>query len=161
MGSCILATMVWVRRDAKYCKFCRTKFVLLQHISIEFRLMMYFFFCSLKLYGQNVIEVAVKSYWELFRSEIINPFYLFQIFSITLWCLDEYYYYSGCVFFLSGVSIFSSLYETRKVSSKFLLSSPNLLNFFLFSLIPAKPNIAYAHRKSEIGSHTNHSAIGG
>lgn len=63
-----------------------------------------------------MIEVAVKSYWELFRSEIINPFYLFQIFSITLWCLDEYYYYAGCVFFLSGVSIFSSLYETRKVS---------------------------------------------
>lgn len=72
------------------------------------------------MYGQNTIEIAVKSYWELFRSEILNPFYLFQIFSITLWCLDEYWYYASCVFILSAVSIFTSLYETRKVSKQLL-----------------------------------------
>lgn len=71
----------------------------------------------LQLYGSNIIEIAVKSYWELFRSEILNPFYLFQIFSITLWCLDDYYYYAGCVFVLSAISIFASLHETRAVST--------------------------------------------
>lgn len=69
----------------------------------------------LQFYGKNAIEIAIKSYWELFRSEVINPFYLFQLFSITLWCLDDYYYYAGCVFLLSSISIAVSLYETRSV----------------------------------------------
>ncbi|XP_031641127.1 probable cation-transporting ATPase 13A3 [Contarinia nasturtii] len=69
-----------------------------------------------QLYGRNTIEIAVKSYWELFHTEILNPFYLFQIFSVTLWCFDDYYYYAGCVFLLSGISIFCSLYETRAQS---------------------------------------------
>lgn len=70
----------------------------------------------MKLYGRNTIEIAVKSYWELFRTEILNPFYLFQIFSVTLWCFDDYYYYAGCVFLLSAISIYCSLRETRAVN---------------------------------------------
>lgn len=97
-----------------------SKLELEYHIAIDSE---FFFLCRrrLQLYGQNTIEIAVKTYWELFCSEILNPFYLFQIFSITLWCLDEYWYYASCVFFLSAVSIFTSLYETRKVS-KFVIS---------------------------------------
>lgn len=72
-------------------------------------------FSRMQLYGKNTIEIAVKSYWELFRTEVLNPFYLFQIFSVTLWCFDDYYYYAGCVFFLSAVSICCSLCETRTV----------------------------------------------
>lgn len=70
----------------------------------------------MELYGLNSIHVEVKSYWELFRTEIVNPFYLFQIFSVTLWCFDDYYYYASCVLFLTAVSIFCSLRETRDVS---------------------------------------------
>lgn len=70
----------------------------------------------MQLYGQNVIEIAIKSYWELFRTEILNPFYIFQIFSVLLWGFDDYYYYAGCVFLLSAISIYCSLRETRAVS---------------------------------------------
>lgn len=70
---------------------------------------------ALKLYGFNAITIDVKSYFKLLIDEVFNPFYLFQIFSITLWSVDQYYIYAGCILFLSIVSIVTSLYETKKV----------------------------------------------
>lgn len=40
---------------------------------------------------------------------------MFQVFSITLWMIDEYYYYALCIFVISIISISVSLYETRRV----------------------------------------------
>ncbi|ESO89930.1 hypothetical protein LOTGIDRAFT_218380 [Lottia gigantea] len=71
---------------------------------------------QLDIHGPNVIDIKVKSYWRLFIEEVLNPFYIFQIASIILWAIDEYYYYAGCIFFISLVSISISLYETRKQS---------------------------------------------
>lgn len=62
------------------------------------------------------MEVEVKSYWTLFVDEVFNPFYLFQVFSIILWSLDEYYQYASCVFLLSTVSCMLALYQTKQVS---------------------------------------------
>ncbi|XP_039611384.1 cation-transporting ATPase 13A2 isoform X1 [Polypterus senegalus] len=69
-----------------------------------------------KIYGQNLIDVPVKSYFSLLIDEVLNPFYLFQIFSIILWMCDNYYYYAVCIFIISVISIGISLYETRKQS---------------------------------------------
>lgn len=69
-----------------------------------------------ELYGPNHMEVEVKSYWKLFVSEVFNPFYLFQGFSIGLWSADEYYYYAACVLFLTAVSVIASLVQTKKQS---------------------------------------------
>ena len=67
-----------------------------------------------KIYGPNVIDVPVKSYLQLFIEEVLNPFYVFQIFSIVIWILVNYYYYAGAVLIISVVSIALSLYQTRK-----------------------------------------------
>ncbi|XP_061456915.1 polyamine-transporting ATPase 13A2 isoform X2 [Rhineura floridana] len=69
-----------------------------------------------KIYGRNLIDVPVKSYFRLLKDEVLNPFYVFQIFSIILWSCDNYYYYAACIFVISTVSIGISLYETRKQS---------------------------------------------
>lgn len=69
----------------------------------------------IKLYGTNSVEVEVKSYWTLFVNEVFNPFYLFQVFSIILWSLDEYYQYASCVFILSTASCMLALYQTKQV----------------------------------------------
>nr|XP_045614575.1 polyamine-transporting ATPase 13A3-like isoform X4 [Procambarus clarkii] len=69
-----------------------------------------------KLYGLNVISVEVKSYGYLLVTEILNPFYVFQIASITLWSFDNYYLYATCIFLVSCLSVFLSLLETRKQS---------------------------------------------
>lgn len=73
---------------------------------------------SMKLYGYNSVEVEVKNYWTLFVNEVFNPFYLFQIFSIILWSLDEYYQYATCVFLLSATSCMMALYQTKQVNTK-------------------------------------------
>ncbi|KAM8796346.1 polyamine-transporting ATPase 13A2 [Eudromia elegans] len=70
-----------------------------------------------KIYGPNVIEVPVKSYARLLVEEVLNPFYIFQAFSIVLWVCDAYYYYAACIFLISTTSLGLSLYETRKQSA--------------------------------------------
>ncbi|XP_047235838.1 polyamine-transporting ATPase 13A2-like isoform X1 [Girardinichthys multiradiatus] len=68
------------------------------------------------IFGANLIDVPVKSYMRLLLEEVLNPFYIFQVFSITLWSIDGYYFYALCIFIISVISIGISLYETRKQS---------------------------------------------
>uniref|UniRef100_A0A8B9MSC4 ATPase cation transporting 13A2 n=1 Tax=Accipiter nisus TaxID=211598 RepID=A0A8B9MSC4_9AVES len=49
--------------------------------------------------------------------QVLNPFYIFQVFSIVLWVCDAYYYYAACIFLISTISLGLSLYETRKQSA--------------------------------------------
>ena len=63
---------------------------------------------------------------------MLTPFYIFQIASIILWLFDEYYYYAGCIFLVSGLSIGVSLYETKKVSECCMGATTTI--FFLWTL---------------------------
>lgn len=68
------------------------------------------------IYGQNEIDVPVKSYGQLLIEEILNPFYIFQLFSVVLWFCEQYYYYAVCIIIISFISVGVSLYETKKQS---------------------------------------------
>uniref|UniRef100_A0A670ZUH8 Polyamine-transporting ATPase 13A3 n=1 Tax=Pseudonaja textilis TaxID=8673 RepID=A0A670ZUH8_PSETE len=65
-------------------------------------------------YGLNEIAVKVPSIFKLLIKEVLNPFYIFQLFSVILWCTDEYYYYAIAIVIMSLISIASSLYNIRK-----------------------------------------------
>lgn len=67
-----------------------------------------------------MITINVKSYWRMLIEEVFNPFYIFQVFSVILWSLDDYFYYAGCIVFLTTVSVVTSLFQTRKVSLCFV-----------------------------------------
>uniref|UniRef100_A0AAQ4NNH6 ATPase cation transporting 13A2 n=1 Tax=Gasterosteus aculeatus aculeatus TaxID=481459 RepID=A0AAQ4NNH6_GASAC len=69
-----------------------------------------------RMYGPNLIDVPVKPYVQMLFEEVLNPFYVFQAFSITLWLVDKYYFYAICIFIISIFSIGISLHEIRKVS---------------------------------------------
>lgn len=49
--------------------------------------------------------------------QVLNPFYIFQLFSVILWSADEYYYYAAAIVVMSVISIATSLYTIKKVSS--------------------------------------------
>ena len=69
---------------------------------------------KLVVYSENKIDVNVKSYGRLFMEEAADPFYVFQLFSCIMWFFDDYYYYSGTIIFISLISIFTSIYQTRQ-----------------------------------------------
>ena len=56
----------------------------------------------------------MPSYLALLVDEVLHPFYMFQVASITLWMCDDYYYYAACIIIISLISISVSLYETRR-----------------------------------------------
>ena len=68
------------------------------------------------LFGENSIEIEVKSYLKLFIEEVLNPFYIFQIFSVVLWLCDDYWSYATAIFMISALSITVSLKKTKQQS---------------------------------------------
>lgn len=54
----------------------------------------------------------------LFLHQVLNPFYIFQFFSVILWSAEDYYYYATAIVFMSVISIATSLYTIKKVSHK-------------------------------------------
>ena len=50
----------------------------------------------------------------LLVKEVLNPFYLFQIFSMILWFSDNYIQYAACILIISVISACTSLYDTVK-----------------------------------------------
>ena len=65
-------------------------------------------------FGKCEVDVPKKSVLRILVSEVLNPFYIFQVFSVVLWMWDLYYYYASCILFISTGSVFLSLYETIK-----------------------------------------------
>ncbi|XP_035502734.1 polyamine-transporting ATPase 13A3 isoform X2 [Scophthalmus maximus] len=65
-------------------------------------------------FGVNEIAVKVPSVFKLLIKEVLNPFYIFQLFSVILWSADEYYYYAVAIVFMSVISTATSVYTIKK-----------------------------------------------
>jgi cation-transporting ATPase 13A3/4/5 len=65
------------------------------------------------VFGKNLIDIEEKTTARLLTDEVLHPFYIFQIASLFLWSVDEYYYYAACIFIISVVSIVTTLVETK------------------------------------------------
>ncbi|KAJ8660316.1 hypothetical protein O0I10_003773 [Lichtheimia ornata] len=72
-------------------------------------------FCA---FGPNLINIREKPIGKLLRDEVLNPFYVFQIGSIILWSMDDYYYYAFCIFLISAFSIITTLIETKQTMKR-------------------------------------------
>ncbi|KAI0351056.1 Ca-transporting ATPase [Trametes cingulata] len=70
------------------------------------------------LFGPNLIDIEGKSTLSLLIDEVIHPFYVFQIASIILWSLDDYYYYAFCILLISAISIVTTLVETKQTIAR-------------------------------------------
>ncbi|KAG7227155.1 hypothetical protein INR49_013953 [Caranx melampygus] len=65
-------------------------------------------------FEENEIAVRVPSLFKLLIKEVLNPFYIFQLFSVILWSAEDYYYYATAIVVMSVISIATSLYTIKK-----------------------------------------------
>ncbi|KAJ2778929.1 hypothetical protein GGI15_004030 [Coemansia interrupta] len=70
------------------------------------------------IFGHNSIDIEEKSTGRLLVDEVLNPFYMFQVGSVILWCFDDYYYYAACILLISVSGIVETLVETKRNTRK-------------------------------------------
>lgn len=68
--------------------------------------------------GPNAIEVEIQPIWKLLVKQVLNPFYVFQAFTLTLWLSQGYTEYSVAIIILTVLSIILSVYDLRQQSVK-------------------------------------------
>ncbi|KAJ5757043.1 uncharacterized protein N7511_007225 [Penicillium nucicola] len=71
-----------------------------------------------QIFERNVIEIHQKTVPQLLLDEAFHPFYIFQVASLVLWSMDEYYYYAVCIFLISFSSIATTVLETKSTMSR-------------------------------------------
>ncbi|XP_064537543.1 polyamine-transporting ATPase 13A3 isoform X1 [Drosophila montana] len=80
------------------------------------------------VFGENEITVPLRDVKTLLFLEALNPFYVFQIFSVVLWFTYDYYYYACVILLMSIFGISMSIVQTKKnqdVLQKTVLNTGN------------------------------------
>lgn len=68
-----------------------------------------------RVYGRNTTTLQLPAFLELLSQQMIAPFFIFQVFCVVLWSLDEYWYYA--LFTLFALILFESTLAYNRLKS--------------------------------------------
>ncbi|KAK9453271.1 hypothetical protein V1511DRAFT_89513 [Dipodascopsis uninucleata] len=75
---------------------------------------------DLKLkYGPNKFDIPVPTFTELFYEHAVAPFFVFQVFCVALWLMDELWYYSLFSLFMLVTFESTVVYQRQKTMIEF------------------------------------------
>ncbi|XP_072027311.1 polyamine-transporting ATPase 13A3-like [Amphiura filiformis] len=69
-----------------------------------------------EIFGLNKITITVKPIFVMLIQEVLNPFYVFQVYSVSVWMAFEYWNFAVCIIIMTIISLTTTLYVTRKQS---------------------------------------------
>lgn len=72
-----------------------------------------------RIYGLNKFDIPVPSFWELFKEHAVAPFFVFQLFSVALWLMDEQWYYSLFSLFMLVSFEMTTVFQRRTTMNEF------------------------------------------
>ena len=78
------------------------------------------------MFGKNMFKVPVPSFMDLFKEHMLAPFFIFQLFCVCLWFLDDMWYYSLFTLFMLMVFEATVVFQRLK----------NLQEFRAMSIVP-------------------------
>lgn len=87
-------------------------------------------------YGKNRFDIPIPTFLELFKEHAVAPFFVFQIFCVALWCMDEQWYYSLFSLFMLVSFEMTTVFQRRTTMNE-------------FQSMGIKPYPIYAYRDSK------------
>ncbi|GAB0491609.1 hypothetical protein MMPV_002863 [Pyropia vietnamensis] len=74
---------------------------------------------ALSRYGDNRLDMPAPTFLELYKQHLLAPFFVFQVASVGLWMLDEYWYYAlmtlSMMLIFEGTVVFGRLRSLREL----------------------------------------------
>lgn len=70
-------------------------------------------------YGDNTFDIPVPTFLELFQEHAVAPFFVFQIFCVGLWLLDDYWYFSLFTLFMLVVFESTVVWQRQRTLTEF------------------------------------------
>jgi len=70
------------------------------------------------MFGKCQIEVEIPGIFGLFFNELFNPFFLFQIYSVTLWFIQGYTNYAYCIAVTAVITLTATIYNAIAAAKK-------------------------------------------